>query len=68
MDDAQRAAFVMAQAALLNAEIAAMTAENQATIAMGSPPPYTLGNFREVIGRYEGILGHNAAINFLLGG
>ena len=64
MDSAQKAAFVIAQAALLNAEIAGMTAENQAAVALGEVPPFDLRKFREVAVRYEGVLGFNAMITF----
>lgn len=64
MDDAQKAAFIIAQAALFNAEIAGMTAENQAAVALGEVPPYDLGKFRQKIAEYEGVLGFNAVITF----
>lgn len=64
MTPEQKAAFIIAQAALLNAEIAGMMAENQAAIATGERPPFTLGDFRQVIAEQGGALGWNAVITF----
>lgn len=62
----QRAAFVAAQAAMLNAEITAMVAENMERQALGRSMAYTEKQFDAVIRRYEGVLGHNAVVTFFL--
>lgn len=62
MTPEQVAAFVNAQAALLNARVAAMTAENMQRAALGHSMAYTEEQFDEVIREYEGTLGHNAAL------
>lgn len=64
MTPEQKAAFITAQAALFNAEIASMTAENMQRAALGHSMAYGAEQFEEVIRKYEGVLGHNAVITF----
>lgn len=64
MTPEQKAAFVNAQAALLNAEIAGMQAENQHRLSRGETIAYGEDGFHEAFKRYEGVLGHNAVISF----
>lgn len=60
MTPEQAAAFVTAQAACANAEVAAMTAANAERIRRGESAAYTDGNFMDVIDRYT--IGHNAVL------
>lgn len=53
MTDGQKAAFVIAQAALLNAEIAILQARGA-----------TEEDFDRVLTRYEPVLGYNALVSF----
>lgn len=63
MDIQARAAFVIAQAACANAEIAAMQAENQHRAAIGASPAYTEEHFRAVPDSYQ--IGWNSVIEYL---
>lgn len=63
MDIQARAAFIVAQAACANAEIAAMQAENQQRAAIGASPAYTEDQFRAVPDQYQ--IGWNAVIEYL---
>jgi len=73
MTPEQAAAFVVAQAACANAEIAAMQQSNDAFVASFEPrgyngipglaanhAPYTANDFRAVIDKY--CIGHNAVL------
>lgn len=62
MTPEQKAAWVMAQAAMLNAEIAAMEADNLKSASNGEAVVYGAREFRGVIDKYEGTLGWNAVI------
>ena len=53
-------AYVMGQVALLNAEVAAMQAENSIAIQNGNTPPYNDQSFVEVTERYN--VDHNSVI------
>lgn len=64
MNEQQRSAFVIAQAAMLNAEIAAMQAENQMRAHRGETPAYADMEFNAVIGRYN-ILTWNGCLSYL---
>ncbi len=64
MTTEQKAAFIMAQAACLNAEIAGMVAENQWRAHRGESPAYSEQGFQQVLERYS-ILTWNGAIAFL---
>jgi len=64
MTPEQKAAFIMAQAAMLSAEIAGMVAENQARSHRGESPAYTQIAFQEAESRYS-ILSWNGALEFL---
>jgi len=57
MTPEQKAAYVVAQAALLNARISAMKAEND---CYPDAIPYGEKAFDDVIEQFDGILGHNA--------
>jgi hypothetical protein len=63
MGPEQRAAFVIAQAACANAEIAAMQAENAARLAAGLSQAYSEKAFMNVPDKY--LIGHNAVISYL---
>lgn len=63
MDPQARAAFVIAQAACAQAEIAAMQAENTEREQRGLSPAYGYGQFMAVQDRY--LIGHNAVIEYL---
>ena len=67
MNENQRAAFVVAQAAMLNAEVAGMQAENMARVHLGQAMAYQEDAFRDVVNKYQGTIGHNQAITFLMG-
>lgn len=58
----QKSAYINAQAALLNAEIAMMQAENTHRELCGNSIAYGGDEFQKVIDKYEFILGHNAVI------
>ena len=62
MTDEQKAAFVNAQAAMMNGRIAEMVAANMQRAAEGHSMAYSSREFCEVIGEYEGTIGHNACI------
>ena len=65
MTPEQQAAFIMAQAACLMAEIAGMQADNQHLAQAGLPPRYLSGDFHNVIARSG--CGHNDVISFFRG-
>lgn len=60
----QAAAFINAQAALLNCRIAGMVAENMQRGAVGQSMAYVEHHFVDVEREFEGTLGHNAALRF----
>jgi hypothetical protein len=62
MTDEQKAAFVNAQAAMLNAKVAAMTAENQHRLSLGQSVAFGETEFHDTIQEYECVIGHNACI------
>lgn len=63
MNDDQKAAFINAQSALLNCEVAGMIAENQSRQRQGYSLAYAEDAFDAVYKNYEGVLGANAVIN-----
>ncbi len=63
MTPAERAAFIMAQAACLNAEVAGMVAENTYREMRGETIAFGEDAFQEVIDK--SVCNHNAAISFL---
>ena len=63
MDNQARCAFVIAQAACANAEIAAMQAENDLRLSRGETPAYDETAFMQVQNTY--LIGHNAVIEYL---
>jgi hypothetical protein len=63
VDQASKAAFIIAQAACATAEIAAMQAENQIRLSQGLSVAYDHANFMAVIDNYY--IGHNAVIGYL---
>lgn len=63
MDQAARAAYVIAQAACATAEIEAMRARNLVDVAAERPPFYNFDDFMAVQEKY--CIGHNAVIEYL---
>lgn len=66
MNEAQRAAFVMAQAVEAMAQILGMHADNERARFDGGPPVYQLPAFQQVAA--ERGLDHNSIISYLLQG
>lgn len=64
MTDEQKAAFVLAQVAMMNAEITGLNAENAWRISNGQSPTYGEAAFDAVIDRYKHTLGENAILKF----
>lgn len=64
MTSEQKAAFILSQVAMLNAEIAMMQAANSQRQHHGLSMEYSADAFHQVITNYEAILGHNAVIGF----
>lgn len=62
MTPEQTAAFVNAQAALLNAEIQSMVAANQDRLARGLSMAYGEEEFCARTEQYESVLSHNAVL------
>ncbi len=67
MTDEQKAAYVNAQAALLNAEIAAYQATNSQRQHCGAGIAYGEEAFFELFKKYGGVLGHDAIIGLFHG-
>lgn len=65
MNENQRAAFIMAQAAVLQAEVAGMVAENQHRLSLGHSIAYGEDAFQAAIARSG--CAHNDAVAFLRG-
>ena len=63
MNKNQAAAYVMAQAALLNAEIAGMQAENEFRTQIGKTIAYGDESFTDLRLRYKPVIGHNAVLD-----
>lgn len=63
MDQNAKAAFIIAQAACANAEIAGMQAENQQRLSLGQSVAYDMDAFMAVQDSY--MIGHNAVIEYL---
>ncbi len=55
-------AFVMAQTALLNCEVAGMQAENTHRLACGNSVAYGADEFAAVRQQYEALIGSNAIL------
>lgn len=68
MTPEQKAAWVMAQAAMLNAEIVAMATANSERERRGEAYAYGEDQFREVIERYEGTLSWNGVVGLFVHG
>ncbi len=64
MTPIQKAAFVIAQVAMMNGEIAMMQVANQERLNKGEAIAYPESIFWDVYRKYEGTLGHNAVIEF----
>lgn len=62
MDPIQKAAFVIGQAAELNARIAGMVAENKQREHLGQSMAFTQEHFESVIREYD--LGYNGLLTF----
>lgn len=65
MNDDLKAAFINAQASMLQVEISGMLAENQHRIACGNSIAYGEDAFIELQKRYEPILGYNSLVAFI---
>lgn len=63
MDQESKVAFIIAQAACANAEIAAMTAQNQLQISQGLTPQFGYEDFMAIQSTYY--IGHNSVIEYL---
>lgn len=64
MTPEQQAAFVNAQTALLNCEVAGMVAENQVRQSLGQSMAYDETAFVAKYKEYVNVLGHNAVVSF----
>lgn len=64
MTPEQKAAFINAQVAMLNARVAGMVAENQMRLARGETIAYADDSFAVLEREYEGTLSHNAITSF----
>jgi hypothetical protein len=60
-------AFVLAQVALLNCEVAGMQAENQHRMNCGNSVAYGADQFAAVQQRYEALIGSNEILNMARG-
>ena len=60
MTHEERAAFINAQAALLNCEVAGMVAENMQREQLGHSMAYTEENFMILHGQYTASIGQDA--------
>jgi hypothetical protein len=67
MTSEENVAYINAQVALLNAEIATMQAANAMRIHRGETPAYGEEQFTKVLERYECSLGHNAVVGMFVG-
>ena len=67
MTDDQKAAYINAQVALFNAEIAGMVAENTIRAHRNETLAYPESAFSEVMNKYDSTIGHNAVISFFHG-
>ncbi len=63
MTPEQRAAFVNAQTALLNCEVAGMVAQNQWMAHVGGTPAYDEPAFLAKFREYENVIGYNAVVD-----
>ena len=63
MTPEQRAAYIMAQAACANAEVAGMTAENMQRAALGQSMAYDESAFVAVIENYS--IHHNSVVEWM---
>ena len=64
MTPEQKAAFVVAQAALFNARVAGMVAENQYRTSRGLMVAYGEDAFASLEREFSAVLGHNAVVLF----
>lgn len=62
MTPEQAAAFIVAQAAMLNARIAGMVAENMQRAALGHSMAYGADEFFAVEREFDNYLGYNAVV------
>ncbi len=65
MTPEQQAAYIVAQAACMHAEIEGMRSENLAAAVNSEPPPYRKADFDALPVRYG--LHHNAVIGYFTG-
>ena len=68
MNEESRAAFIVAQAAMLNCRVAGMVAENMQRAAIGASMAYVEDAFAALAQEFDGLLGYNAAFAFLRDG
>lgn len=66
MNEQQRSAFIIARAAMLNAEIAGMQAENLSRANRGLSPAYDEALFQGMISNYSDLY-HNNLLTYLRG-
>ena len=64
MTSEQKAAFINAQAALLNARVASMQSQNTERERNGCAHAYGEQQWDALLSEFEPILGHNAVIEF----
>jgi hypothetical protein len=65
MNQEARAAFIIAQAAMLNAEIAMMQAANQERQEQGKSIAYGEKQFHDTFTEYQYTIGYNSALEYL---
>lgn len=63
MEDIRKSAYIIAQAAVLNARVAGMVAENQDRIRKGESLAYIEEDFRKLVDKSS--CGHNEVISYL---
>jgi len=66
MTNNQAAAYVMAQAALMNCRVAGMVAENMQRAALGHSMAYGTDEFFAVEREFDAVIGHNAVCTLFL--
>ena len=64
MTPEQKAAFIVAQAAMLNSLIAGMQAENAMRSHRGETPAYVEEDFFRLHQEYASVIGHNAVLEY----
>jgi len=67
MNNNMAAAYIMAQASMLNARIAMMKAANTERERAGMAPAYGEEAFSSLIEEYDTVLSHNSVVEFFQG-